>query len=96
MSITLNTPEAISFCCLLSMRGRIQLEVKGMRCTGRSTTAIAKDKFGLPITWRKVQVLEFVTALIELHKEQPEGWGGVQVSPQVGTALRSYLNSLED
>jgi len=87
----LNTPEAISFYCLLSMRGRIQLEVKGMRCTGRSTTAIAKDKFALPKSWKKVQVLEFVEALVKLHK----GEVGVEARPETARYLIAYLDSME-
>lgn len=94
MSIVIDTPEGIAFYALLSMKARIKLEVAGMRCRGRSACAMAKDKFGLPKHWRKAVVLEFVTALIELYKEQPEGWGGVQVTPPVGYALKTYLNGL--
>jgi hypothetical protein len=94
--MTFDTPESISYFRLCSMKGRIKLEIAGMRCKGRSTTAIAKGEFGLPKGWRKAQVLEFVTALVELHQTPQEGANPIQVSPPVYKALRSYLNTLEN
>jgi hypothetical protein len=92
---TFDTPEAIEYFALCSMKGRIKIEMSGMRFKGRSTTAIAKDRFGLPKNWRKAQVLEFVTALVELHKMPADSKTTVTVSPPVGRALRTYLSSLE-
>ena len=42
----LDTPESIHMFCLLSMKGRLKLEIKGFKFRGRTTYSIIKQRFG--------------------------------------------------
>ena len=44
--IVCDTPESIEMFCLLSMRGRLRLEIIGLKFRGRTTYSIIKEKFG--------------------------------------------------
>ena len=43
---------------LATMRHRLRLEIRGMRFSGRSTSAILKDLLGLPKSWKRERVLD--------------------------------------
>jgi hypothetical protein len=87
----LTTPEQISFFSLLSLRGALKIEVNtGLKHGRRSASAVAKDRFGLPKSWKKAEVLEFLDALVHLHKGEEQVWVS---GPKVGKKLREYLYS---
>ena len=44
-SIMLDTPEQINRFMLAALRGRLKLEIAGMKCKGQSGLAIAKKRF---------------------------------------------------
>ena len=64
----LDAPDSIAFFCLLSMRGRIKMEIAGIRFRGRPTTAIARDRYNLPKGTSRAKVLEHVESVIEKAK----------------------------
>lgn len=54
------TPDSIRFYSLLSIRGRLKLEMKGMRLKpirGRTMATIVKEMFGLPKSCRNAKAL---------------------------------------
>jgi hypothetical protein len=59
-----DTPEKISAFRLLSLRGRLQLELKGLRFKGGSTFTVVKQEFNLKGSRAKV-LEQFNTILIE-------------------------------
>lgn len=64
----IDTPEGIKFYRLVSMRGAIRLEAKGMRMSRGSVTARAKREFG--IKGNRTEVLAFLDAEIERMKAE--------------------------
>ena len=52
--IVLDTPDQIAVARMLTLRTGLQLEIKGMRKTGRSCYSIIKRDFGLTGTRAKV------------------------------------------
>ena len=69
--IVLDTPEDINMFRMLSLKGALGLEVKGMRISrGRSVYSIVKEEFGLK--GNKQRVLEQFTAIVEQMKVQHE------------------------
>lgn len=41
------TPEGIAFAQLISIKGAVHLEIKGLTSRGRSAYSVAKEKYGL-------------------------------------------------
>jgi hypothetical protein len=72
MNVVLDTPEQIEFFQLLAMRGRLQLEMKGLRFRTSTLKAVNK-KLGTNYK-RKAQAVEALTAIIEertdVHERQ--------------------------
>ena len=68
--IVLDTPEDINMFRMLSLKGALGLEVKGMKRRGRSAYSIVKEEFGLK--GNKQRVLEQFTAIVEQMKGQHE------------------------
>ncbi len=68
--IVLDTPEDINMFRMLSLKGALGLEVKGMKRRGRSVYSIVKEEFGLK--GNKQRVLEQFTAIVEQMKGQHE------------------------
>tara|TARA_R100000781_G_scaffold107107_1_gene71251 strand:- start:376 stop:597 length:222 start_codon:yes stop_codon:yes gene_type:complete len=64
--IVLDTPEDINMFRMLSLKGALSLEVKGMKRRGRSAYSIVKEEFGLK--GNKQRVLEQFTAIVEKMK----------------------------
>jgi len=64
--IVLDTPEDINMFRMLSLKGALSLEVKGMKRRGRSVYSIVKEEFGLK--GNKQRVLEQFTAIVEKMK----------------------------
>ena len=64
--IVLDTPEDINMFRMLSLKGALSLEVKGMKRRGRSVYSIVKEEFGLK--GNKQRVLEQFTASVEQMK----------------------------
>ena len=60
--IVLDTPHQIEVARMLTLRKGLQLEIKGMRMSGRSCYAIIKRDFGL--TGNRAKVLEQFEQLI--------------------------------
>ena len=69
----LDTPDQIHLFRLLTLRKGLQLEIKGMRHSGRGCYAIIKKEFGL--TGTRAQVLEKFEKLIpnlqEITNDKP-------------------------
>lgn len=61
-AIMLDTPEAINAFMLASLRGRLRLEIKGMKCKGPSALAIAKKRF--PGIKTREEALEKISAIL--------------------------------
>ena len=61
--IVCNTPEQIAAFRLLSIRGRLKLELKGLRFRGRSTFSIVKAEFGFK--GNNAKVLEQFEAMLK-------------------------------
>jgi hypothetical protein len=55
---------------LAALRSRVKLEVLGMKCSGRSATAIAKDLFGLKRSLKAVEVLAVLDYAMSKVDEQ--------------------------
>lgn len=73
--IICDTPDKIQFFRLLSLRGRLKLEMKGMRFRGRSTTAAAiKKMFGLPKGCANQKALDRIEQEIESMKRANSAW----------------------
>ena len=64
--IVLDTPEDINMFRMLSLKGALGLEVKGMKRRGRSAYSIVKEEFGLK--GNKQRVLEQFTPIVEKMK----------------------------
>lgn len=62
-AIVIDTPEGIHFVRLLSLRGSLRLEMRGLRRHGRSASAVVKKMFGLNPKCRRE------TALVRLEQE---------------------------
>jgi len=54
MATVINTPEGISAFRLLSIRGRLELELSGLRFKGGSTFVVVKREFNLKGSRQKV------------------------------------------
>lgn len=70
--IVCDTPDSIRMFSLLSMRGRLRLEMKGMRfkpVRGMSTATVVKKMFNLPKGCRNQKALDALNAEIERMKE---------------------------
>ena len=67
----LDTPDQIAFARMLTLRKGLQLEIKGMRHSGRSCYSIIKRDFGL--TGTRARVLEQFEQLIPNFKEITNG-----------------------
>jgi hypothetical protein len=73
MTVTVcDTPDKIRFFQLCSMRGRLKLEMKGMRfkpVQGMTTATVVKKMFGLPRSCRNQKALDALEAEIEKMKK---------------------------
>jgi hypothetical protein len=67
----LTDPDQIAVARMLTLRKGLQLEIKGMRHSGRSCYSIIKRDFGL--TGTRAQVLEQFEQLIPNFKEITNG-----------------------
>jgi hypothetical protein len=67
----LDTPDQIAVARMLTLRKGLQLEIKGMRHSGRSCYSIIKRDFGL--TGTRAKVLEQFEQLIPNFKEITNG-----------------------
>jgi len=67
----LDTPDQIAVARMLTLRKGLQLEIKGMRHSGRSCYSIIKRDFGL--TGTRARVLEQFEQLIPNFKEITNG-----------------------
>ena len=67
----LHTPDQIAVARMLTLRKGLQLEIKGMRHSGRSCYSIIKRDFGL--TGTRAQVPEKFEQLIPNFKEITNG-----------------------
>lgn len=63
-----DTPEKIKLVQLLSLRGAVKLEARGIKRRGRSATAIAKQYLGLSRGTNRNKVLEGLEAEIASQK----------------------------
>jgi hypothetical protein len=61
--IALDTPKDINLFRMMSLKGALRLEVKGMKRRGRSAYSIVKEEFALK--GNKQRVLEQFTAIVE-------------------------------
>jgi hypothetical protein len=67
----LDTPDQIAVARMLTLRKGLQLEIKGMRHSGRSCYSIIKRDFGL--TGTRAKVLEQFEQLIPNFEEITNG-----------------------
>ena len=67
----LDTPDQIAVARMLTLRKGLQLEIKGMRHSGRSCYSIIKRDFGL--TGTRARVLEQFEQIIPNFKEITNG-----------------------
>jgi hypothetical protein len=67
----LDTPDQIAVARMLTLRKGLQLEIKGMRHSGRSCYSIIKRDFGL--TGTRARVLEQFEQLIPNFEEITNG-----------------------
>ena len=65
-----DTPEAINFVHLLSLRGALRLESIGMKRRGRSALSIAKQEFGLERNTTCKEAFEFLDALVKKIQDE--------------------------
>lgn len=73
--IVCDTPDKIRFFQLLSMKGRLKLEMKGMRFKGRTTTAAAiKKMLGLPKGCRNQKAMDALEQEIDAMKKANAAW----------------------
>lgn len=76
-TIVCKTPDEIRFFSLLSMRGRLKLEMKGIRfkpVRGMTTATVVKKMFKLPKGCRNEKALAALEAEIErMKKAKKEG-----------------------
>ena len=64
----LTTPESIALYRLMTLRQGIKLEMIGMKRSGRSCTAIARQMLGLGKTVKHAKVLQAIEKAIEDSK----------------------------
>lgn len=64
----LTTPEQIALYRLMTLRQGIKLEMIGMKRSGRSCTAIARQMLGLGKTVKHAKVLEAIEKAIQASK----------------------------
>ena len=70
-----DTPEKIRFFQLISLRGRLKLEIKGMKFRGPSSTATAvKKMFGLSVRCRNATALARLEEEIRNMKRANSAW----------------------
>lgn len=72
-----NMKDKVRFFSLLSMRGRLKLEMAGMRfkpVRGQTTGAAIKKMFGLPKGCRNAKALARLEEEIETMKKQNAAW----------------------
>lgn len=73
--VVCDTPDSIRFFQLLSMRGRLKLEMKGMRfkpVRGMTTATVVKKMFGLSKSCRNTKALARLEEEIEAMKRAKE------------------------
>jgi hypothetical protein len=76
-AIVCDTPDKIRFFSLLSMRGRLKLEMKGIRfkpVRGQSTAMVVKKMFGLNPHARRATALAALEAEIDSMKKANSAW----------------------
>lgn len=72
-----DTPDKIRFFQLVSMRGRLKLEMRGMRfkpVEGMTTATAVKKMFGLPKSCRNEKALARLEEEIESMKRANSAW----------------------
>ncbi len=70
-----DTPEGIHFYRLLSLRGRLRMEMRGLRGKGRSVASVVKEMFGLKKGCRNEKALARLEEEIKnLIKEKEKPW----------------------
>lgn len=75
-TIVCDTPDKIRMFSLLSMRGRLKLEMKGMRfksVRGMTTASVIKKMFGLPKGCRNQKAMDRLEEEIESMKKARHG-----------------------
>lgn len=75
-TIVCDTPDKIRFFQLLSMKGRLKLEMKGMRfkpVRGMTTASVIKKMFGLPKGCRNQKAMDALEAEIDGMKKARHG-----------------------
>jgi hypothetical protein len=74
-AIVCDTPDSIRFFSLLSMRGRLKMEMRGLRfkpVRGMTTATAVKKMFGLPKSCRNAKALARLEEEIEAMKKAKE------------------------
>lgn len=72
-----DTPDKVRFFQLVSLRGRLKLEMKGMRfrpVRGLTTASVVKQMFGLPKSCRNAKALARLEEEIESMKRANSAW----------------------
>lgn len=79
--IVCDTPDKIQFFRLLSLRGRLKLEMKGLRFKGRTTTAaVIKKMFGLPKGCANQKAMDRIEQEIDSMKKANAAWQNYKLS----------------
>ena len=76
-AIVCDTPDEIRFFSLLSMRGRLKMEMRGLRfkpVRGMTTATVVKKMFGLPKRCRNEKALARLEEEIESMKRANAAW----------------------
>ena len=76
-AIVCDTPDKIRFFSLLSMRGRLKMEMRGLRfkpVRGMTTATVVKKMFGLPKSCRNEKALARLEEEIESMKRANAAW----------------------
>jgi hypothetical protein len=77
-AITCDTPEAISVFRLLSLRGMVKMESRGMKMSrGVNATAVARKEFGLKPRAPHAEVIAAIEA--KLAELAPKAADGIKV-----------------
>jgi hypothetical protein len=74
--IICDTPDSIRFFSLLSMRGRLKMEMRGLRfkpVRGQTTATVVKNLFGLPKSCRNEKALARLEEEIVAMKAKKKG-----------------------
>ena len=73
--IVVDTPEGIHFFRLLSLRGRLRMEMRGLRGKGRSVASVVKKMFRLKKGCRNEKALARLEEEIKtLQEEKGKPW----------------------